>query len=110
MSHALTIFLQPLSEKLSWKGMRGQSDCAMVSGKLVYANGTQYIGSLLRCVPHGRGRYVFKHGGEYVGDFVRGKKHGNGFLYYGDGSIYAGLFRRGLKHGLGIMRSADAST
>jgi len=93
----------------------------MVSGKLVYANGTQYIGvvvhlsdhtigSLLRCVPHGRGRYVFKHGGEYVGDFVRGKKHGNGFLYYGDGSIYAGLFRRGLKHGLGIMRSADAST
>jgi hypothetical protein len=105
-SHPVSFALP--QKKVEWKDLNSRSDC--VFGMLVHSDGSQYVGSFVKGLPHGRGRFMFQRGGEYEGDFWLGNKHGQGTLRYPDGSVYQGQFHRGLKHGLGAMRFADATT
>jgi hypothetical protein len=49
--------------------------------KIVYPNGSSYVGEMKLNLRHGRGVHVFSSGLKYEGDFKKGNIEGFGVLY-----------------------------
>lgn len=61
-------------------------------GKLMYPNGTVYLGELENDTPHGHGKALYVGGASYEGDWNKGNREGLGKLSFSDGSYYEGTF------------------
>lgn len=100
--------------------------------KVVYNDGTTYIGELKGQKKHGKGRLVDHKGDVYEGEFYNdniegfgmfkgsdgteyegnwkfGQQHGFGKELWPDDSYYEGQYKAGLKHGKGKYYWADGS-
>lgn len=100
--------------------------------KIIYDDGTVYIGEIQNGIKHGRGKLLDPKGdvfeGEFVNDIIKGMgvfTGSNGTVYKGqwragrqegygqeswaDGSSYEGNYLKGIKHGKGEYRWADGS-
>lgn len=53
---------------------------------------------------------VWADGTRYIGELIRGKQEGKGQLIWPDGTQFIGTFRNGLRHGVGSLILADDST
>ncbi len=61
------------------------------------------------CQPDGKGKLVWKDGSFYVGDWVRGRKHGFGKYRFANGEVYDGEWRQDVKEGDGSFSWTDGS-
>lgn len=43
-------------------------------GKVIFGDGSYYVGEWLKNMPHGTGKHVFNDGSVYEGEFIEGKK------------------------------------
>ena len=67
----------------------------MVHGKMVYQNGSIYVGPWLNGMRHGVGKCMFWDGSEYEGEFEEDCYHGRGKMTWSNGEWYTNLFYRG---------------
>ena len=92
-----------------------QFDGAMVRGQkegkgaFRWANGQQYSGDWSRDQPHGRGSIVYPNGDRYTGDMRAGLPNGSGTLAFRNGSRYHGEVRDGLPNGTGTLAFANGN-
>ena len=68
-------------------------------GIWIRPDGSQYEGSWVNNLKHGKGTQIFPDGTKYIGEFAKGYEHGNGMRTHKDGSVYDGRFRFGRKDG-----------
>lgn len=62
-------------------------------GKLVFPDGSYYVGDWFKNLPHGKGRHKFPDGSFYEGKFIEGRKEGQGrFTTSEDDLTYQGSF------------------
>ncbi|MBO5613382.1 MAG: OmpA family protein [Prevotella sp.] len=64
-------------------------------GKMIYSNGSIFVGNFHYGYPEGMGTLTYKDGSRYVGSFRSGFFHGSGILNYADGSRDEGTWRVG---------------
>jgi hypothetical protein len=76
------------------------------NGKIIFANGTKYNGSLYKGLPHGQGTMKYPNGTVYEGQWKDGKKNGQGTMKYANGNIYKGEWKDNNKNGQGTMEYA----
>lgn len=69
--------------------------------KIVYQDGTVYIGEVRNKMKNGKGKLMDPSGDVYEGDFEDDKIQGKGKFTGSDGTIYEGEWRDGLQHGYG---------
>ncbi len=97
------------------------------TGRVEWANGDVYIGTLLRSQRNGRGEFIwasgqsyngdwvldqavgkgllrFANGNRFEGDIVDGGPEGEGQLNYASGDVYTGRISQGVPHGKGSYR------
>lgn len=70
-------------------------------------DGSQYEGSFVMGLKHGRGTQIYPDMSTYEGEWAKGYEHGHGKRKYADGSIFEGRYRFGRRDGPGIFISAD---
>lgn len=77
--------------------------------KNIEEEGSQFSGPVnpLTGLRNGHGKLIYKDGTYYLGNFIEGLKHGQGEQTRGDGSTYIGGFENDLMHGEGKMTLAD---
>lgn len=63
----------------------------IVEGKMIYENGTAYLGRFLNRKKHGQGVFTFEDGTRYDGNWVNDAEHGAGKL------IITGVWKNGTK-------------
>jgi hypothetical protein len=71
-------------------------------GQSVLANGQRYNGDWLNDLQTGRASVKFPDGNHYEGPVVNGRPHGQGRMLYASGDSYSGQFNAGVKEGRGI--------
>lgn len=71
------------------------------NGKFVWANGQRFEGEWRRDRPNGQGAMWFTNGDHYEGAIEDGVPNGTGRMKYGSGDRYEGQFRSGAAHGRG---------
>jgi len=69
--------------------------------KIIYEDGSRYIGELKEGVPHGKGTLIWPDGKNYRGDFKNGYMNGWGVFIWPDLGSYEGEWKDGLQHGEG---------
>ena len=74
------------------------------TGKIIWTNGNQFEGTLVRGMKEGKGRFVWNNGQRYSGEWVRDMPNGRGAITFADGSRYEGDVRDGMPHGRGATR------
>jgi hypothetical protein len=101
-------------------------------GKMIYSDGSIYVGTFYYGFPEGTGTRTYKDGSKYVGSFRSGFFQGTGILNYADGSRdegswrvgsltngihtfpngtrYEGEFKKGTGTGRGILYLADGAS
>lgn len=77
--------------------------------KIIYEDGTVYIGDVTDNMKHGRGKLMDPKGDTYEGDFEEDKIQGKGKFTGADGTIYEGDWHDGQQHGFGKETWADGS-
>ena len=77
------------------------------TGKIVWNNGNQFEGTLVRGIKEGKGKFVWHDGQRYTGDWARDMPNGKGTVIFTDGSRYDGEMKDGAPHGHGISRFKD---
>ena len=70
-------------------------------GRFSWSNGQRYEGGWEDDRPQGRGSMRFPDGNQYVGQLVDGTPQGAGRMDYASGDSYAGEFAQGVPHGRG---------
>jgi hypothetical protein len=68
-------------------------------GKMVFENGSMYVGEWEHDQPNGKGVMTTVAGNKYKGHFKNGKYSGEGIYFYANGSIFAGTFIDDVPHG-----------
>ena len=86
--------------------VRGQKEG---KGEFRWANGQHYKGDWFRDQPHGRGSIVYPNGDRYTGDMRAGLPNGNGTLVFRNGSRYQGEVKDGLPNGTGTLAFANGN-
>lgn len=81
--------------------VRGQKEG---KGEFRWANGQHYKGDWFRDQPNGKGSIQFPNGDRYTGDMRAGLPNGSGTLVFANGNRYRGEVRDGLPHGRGVNR------
>lgn len=76
-------------------------------GKLVWANGDSFEGSLVQGQRQGRGLFIWANGQRYHGDWVRDQPNGRADIQFVNGNIYEGEVQQGVPSGNGKMRYAS---
>jgi hypothetical protein len=71
--------------------------------KIIYKDKSEYIGTTLKGLRHGKGLYKTPDGLVYEGEWKNNKYDGFGSLIYSDNSSYTGNFREGNKEGNGKL-------
>ena len=84
--------------------VRGQKEGR---GEFRWANGQRYSGDWARDQPNGRGTIRYPNGDRYTGDMRAGLPNGNGTLTFANGNRYRGEVRDGLPNGTGVNRFAN---
>lgn len=81
-------------------------------GKMVWANGDVFVGTLVKGQRHGQGKIVWANGQSYDGDWVQDQPQGHARLQFANGNRYEGAVLAGLPQGQGRMQyaSGDAYT
>jgi serine/threonine protein kinase len=74
------------------------------TGKIVWNNGNQFEGTLVRGMKEGKGKFVWNNGQRYSGDWARDMPNGRGTITFADGSRYEGDVKDGVPHGRGSTR------
>ena len=77
------------------------------TGKIVWADGNRYEGTLVRGIKEGKGEFVWTNGQRYTGDWARDMPNGKGTILFPNGNRYVGEVRDGMPYGRGIMRFKD---
>lgn len=77
------------------------------TGRIMWANGDIYDGSLLKGQRHGKGQFIWANGQRYNGDWVRDKPTGQASVQFSNGNIYEGAVVNGMPHGQGRMLYAS---
>ncbi|GIZ53692.1 serine/threonine-protein kinase [Noviherbaspirillum aridicola] len=80
------------------------------TGRIVWKDGNQFEGTLVRGIKQGKGSFTWKNGQRYVGDWARDVPNGRGTITYPNGNRYEGEIRDGFPHGDGTIRYADGDT
>lgn len=75
-----------------WHAVAGQLDNRVVDA-IVFADGSQYNGTLRMGVPDGLGTCVWKDGNQYDGEWRHGVMHGFGTYLWTSGQRYDGQWR-----------------
>ena len=76
-------------------------------GELVWANGQRYKGDWVDDRPSGRGQLRFANGDRFEGQVIDGVPEGEGRLDYASGDSYQGQVSRGVPHGRGRYQWAN---
>lgn len=71
-------------------------------GSIVWANGQRYTGDWVMDKPTGLAKMHFANGNDYEGDVVDGLPQGAGHMRYASGDVFDGQFRNGEPHERGI--------
>ena len=74
------------------------------TGKIVWTNGNQFEGTLVKGSKEGKGKFVWSNGQRYTGDWARDMPNGRGTIVFADGSRYEGDVKDGMPHGRGATR------
>ena len=74
------------------------------TGKVVWANGNQFEGTLVRGKKEGKGKFIWTNGQRYNGDWAGDLPNGKGAIVFADGSRYEGDVKDGVPHGHGTTR------
>jgi hypothetical protein len=77
------------------------------TGKLVWANGDVFEGTLSKGQRHGKGTFVWANGQRYSGDWVNDKAQGQASVQFANGNQYEGAVLAGIAQGSGRMRYAS---
>ena len=77
------------------------------TGKLVWANGDAFDGTLVKGRRHGKGVFNWANGQRYSGDWVNDKPVGQASVQFSNGNQYEGGVNDGRPEGQGRMRYAS---
>lgn len=79
------------------------------TGRVVYADGNIFIGSLVRGIREGHGKIFWKGtlSYSYDGEWKGGERSGKGFYLWRDGRTYQGEFNQNTIQGYGIYKWPD---
>jgi serine/threonine protein kinase len=80
------------------------------TGKIVWNNGNQFEGTLVRGVKEGKGKFAWNNGQRYSGDWANDMPNGKGTIIFADGTRYEGEVKDGTPHGRGIARYKAGDT
>ena len=72
------------------------------NGAIVWANGQRYAGDWVQDQPTGRARMHFANGNDYEGQVLNGTPQGSGHMRYASGDEFDGEFRNGEPHERGV--------
>jgi len=72
-------------------------------GRVEYADGARYEGTIVRGIKAGRGTYRWPNGMQYQGEWRDDRPDGQGSLAYPNGDVYEGTFQRGERTGRGTL-------
>lgn len=74
------------------------------TGKIVWADGNRFEGTLIRGIKEGKGEFIWTNGQRYTGDWARDLPNGKGTIVFPNGNRYVGEIRDGIPNGHGTMR------
>ena len=86
------------------------SDTYSGTGKLVWANGDVFEGTLVKGLRHGKGAIHWANGQRYNGDWVNDKPVGRASVQFANGNQYEGAVLDGIPQGQGQMRYASGDS
>ena len=88
------------------------TDCpeSKCEGKIIWEDGTSYIGSIEDGTMEGKGKIVFKDGATYEGAWKSGKKEGFGAFVFPCEFEYLGNFENDEMHGEGVLRMSETAS
>ena len=78
-------------------------------GQIVWDNGDQFDGTMVRGLKEGKGEFRWANGQRYKGDWSRDQPHGRGSIVYPNGDRYTGDMRGGLPNGAGTLTFRNGS-
>lgn len=84
-----------------------ESNC---EGKIIWEDGTSYVGSIGNGKMEGEGKIIFKDGATYEGGWKLGKKEGFGAFVFPCGFEYLGSFKNDEMHGEGVLRLSETES
>jgi tRNA A-37 threonylcarbamoyl transferase component Bud32 len=79
------------------------------SGRIVWDNGDQFEGTLVRGQKEGKGEFRWANGQRYRGDWSRDQPNGKGSIQFPNGDRYSGDVRNGLPNGTGALVFANGN-
>lgn len=79
------------------------------SGRIVWDNGDQFEGTLVRGQKEGKGEFRWANGQRYRGDWSRDQPNGKGSIQFANGDRYSGDMRNGLPNGAGALVFANGN-
>jgi hypothetical protein len=80
------------------------------TGKVAWAQGDIYEGTLSLGLRQGKGRMTWANGQTYNGDWVKDQPTGQAVVRFANGNQYEGAVLNGVPHGQGNMRFASGDT
>jgi serine/threonine protein kinase len=82
------------------------------SGRIVWTNGNQFEGTLVRGMKEGKGTFKWISGQRYVGEWTHDLPNGRGTLFFANGNRYDGEVKNGVPDGRGTakFKNGDAYT
>jgi hypothetical protein len=80
------------------------------TGKLVWANGDVFEGTLVKSQRHGKGLFVWANGQRYNGDWVNDQAIGQASMAFANGDQYEGRVSNGVPQDQGQMRYASGDS
>ena len=79
-------------------------------GKLIYNNGTEYIGNFKNNKPDGYGQLTQENGEIYQGEWKEGKINGHGTRFHKNGDKYIGNYVDNVRNGYGVYIFSNGNT
>ena len=79
-------------------------------GKLIYNNGTEYVGNFKNNKPDGYGQLTQENGEVYQGEWKEGKINGHGTRFHKNGDKYIGNYVDNIRNGYGIYIFSNGNT
>ena len=71
-------------------------------GKMIFANGDEFVGYYHHGEQHGKGCFTFANGNMFRGEYHHGRRHGKGVYKWSDGRIFSGNYVDNKQHGRGL--------
>ena len=79
------------------------------TGRIVWDNGDQFEGTMVRGQKEGKGEFRWANGQRYRGDWSRDQPNGKGSIQFPNGDRYTGDVRNGLPNGTGSLVFANGN-